>query len=176
MRDIYSQYPDIYRKQNDTYLYFGDDGTRFYLVAGKDGVTEEWIEKLKAEHRKEYNMIRETKRKRLTVEAHDSVFISLDFSDSEYVDRVLNLVDPALSGIDALVYQEKASEFHRIFDKAWHSLTEKQRRLIVMVRLQKIPQKEIARQNGVSCVAINHQLAVIDRKLNQILNKDYFRN
>ena len=44
----WNQYPNAYSKDNSSYAYMMDDGTRVMLTAGKDGVTEDWIAQLKA--------------------------------------------------------------------------------------------------------------------------------
>ena len=61
MKNQYSQwnqYPNAYSKDNSNYTYLMDDGSKVTLTAGKDGVTEDWIARLKADHIDEMNMLR----------------------------------------------------------------------------------------------------------------------
>ena len=175
MKDYLRQYPDIYSDSNATYLYFSDDGTRFYLVAGQDGVTEEWISILKQAHRETYNALRRAARIRWDGEKYARKVVSLDEKGSDYAENVLGLIDPTLYGEERAIQQEKSAEFNMRFSVAWASLTDKQKELLVAVRVKHIPQKEIARREGVDCTSIRDRLRIIEKKIGKQLPKDFFR-
>lgn len=175
MRSYCRQYPEIYRKNNDTYLYYGDDGTPFRLIAGQDGVTEEWIAFLKAEHRSCYNADRRAARIRWNGDQYASTVISLDAYGSDYAEQVLGLVDPKPTGENAVIAEEQIAEFRMRFAAAWAALTTQQQELVINVRLRNIPQNAIAERENVSCNAIRDRLRVIDRKLTKNISKDFFR-
>lgn len=175
MRSYCRQYPEIYRKNNDSYLYYGDDGTPFRLIAGQDGVTEEWIAFLKAEHRSCYNADRRAARIRWNGEQYASTVISLDAYGSDYAEQVLGLVDPEPTGENGVIAEEQIAEFRMRFAAAWAALTTQQQELVINVRLRNIPQNAIAERENVSCTAIRDRLRVIDRKLEKNIPKNFFR-
>jgi hypothetical protein len=57
-KNQWNQYPNAYSKDNSRYTYKMDDGSAVTLTAGKDGVTEDWIARLKAAHVEEMNLLR----------------------------------------------------------------------------------------------------------------------
>lgn len=175
MRSYCRQYPDLYRKNNDTYLYYGDDGTPFRLIAGQDGVTEEWIAILKAEHRACCNESRRAVRNRRNGDEFTDMVISLDAFGSEFAEQMLGLIDTSSNGEAAMIAAEQISEFYTQFSAAWSALNTQQQALVIDVRIRKIPQKAIAERDGVSCNAIRDRLRVIDRKLTKNISKDFFR-
>lgn len=175
MRNYCRQYPEIYRKNNDSYLYYGDDGTPFRLIAGQDGVTEEWIAFLKAEHRSCYNADRRAERIRWNGEKYVSTVISIDAFGTDFAEQVLGLVDPEPTGENAIIIVEQTAEFRDRFAAVWAALSAKQQELIIDVRIRKIPQKVIAERDGVDCTAIRDRLRVIDRKLEKNISRYFFR-
>lgn len=175
MKHYCRQYPEIYRKRNDTYLYYGDDGTPFRLIAGQDGVTEEWIAFLKEEHRSCYNADRRAACIRRNGEEYASTVISLDAYGSDFAEQVLGLVDPEPTGEDAVIAAEQIAEFKVRLAAAWAALTPRQQELVIDVRIRKIPQKAIAERGGVDCTAIRDRLRVIDKRLEKNISKEFFR-
>lgn len=175
MRSYCRQYPEIYRKNNDSYLYYGDDGTPFRLIAGQDGVTEEWIAFLKAEHRSCYNADRRAAQMRWNGEKYVSTVISIDTYGTDFAEQVLGLVDPEPTGVNAIIIADQTAEFRERFAAAWASLSTKQQELIIDVRIRKIPQKAIAEREDVDCTAIRDRLRVIDRKLEKNISRNFFR-
>ena len=92
MANYYGQYPDIYSTEDTRYTYFYDSGERVMLIAGEDGVTEEWIQALKLEHRREYNMMRRgTTANRSRAADDQPITLSLDqyLDDAGYEGRPL---------------------------------------------------------------------------------------
>ena len=175
MRRYCRQNPDIYRKNNDSYLYYGDDGTPFRLIAGQDGITEEWIALLKEEHRSCYNADRRAACIRWNGEEYASTVLSLDAYGSDFAEQVLGLVDPEPTGENAVIAAEQIAEFRMRFAAAWASLTTQQQELIIDVRIRKIPQKAIAEREGVDCTTIRDRLRVIDKRLEKNISKNFFR-
>ena len=175
MRSYCRQYPEIYRKNNDSYLYYGDDGTPFRLIAGQDGVTEEWIAFLKEEHRSCYNADRRAAQMRWNGQEYASTVISLDAYGSDFAEQVLGLVDPEPTGVDVMIAAEQTTEFYMRFAAAWAVLTTRQQELIIDIRIRKIPQKAIAEREGVDCTTIRDRLRVIDRKLEKNIPRNFFR-
>ena len=169
------QYPDLYRRSNDSYLYYGDDGTPFRLIAGQDGVTEEWIAFLKTEHRSCYNADRRAAQMRWNGEKYVSTVISIDAFGTDFAEQVLGLVDPNPTGEDAMIIAEQTAEFWMRFAAAWAALSSQQQELIIDVRIRKIPQKAIAQRDGVDCTAIRDRLRTIDRKLEKNISRNFFR-
>lgn len=175
MKRYCRQYPDLYRKNNNSYLYYGDDGTPFRLVAGQDGVTEEWIAFLKEEHRSCYNADRRAARIRWNGDQYTSTVISLDAYGTNFAEQVLGLVDPEHTGENAIIAAEQIAEFQMRFTAAWAALTAQQQELVIDIRIRKIPQNAIAEREGVSCTSIRDRLRVIDRKLEKNIPKNFFR-
>ena len=169
------QYPDLYRRSNDSYLYYGDDGTPFRLIAGQDGVTEEWIAFLKTDHRSCYNADRRAAQMRWNGEKYVSTVISIDAFGTDFAEQVLGLVDPEPTGENAIIIADQTADFRDRFAAAWAALSTKQQELIIDVRIRKIPQKAIAEREGVDCTAIRDRLRVIDRKLEKNISRNFFR-
>ena len=159
-------YPDIYKKGNDTYTYFGDDGTRFTLVAGQDGVTEEWIQFLKEEHRKEAVADHRQKKYRWNGEKYERMVISLNGLLETTRDSLTELEDPNGNPEELFIRNEEAKQLNQRIKEALSALSPDQRELLYKLRIAGIPEKRIANDEGVSCAAICSRL---DRIICKIL-------
>lgn len=166
MASYYGQYPDIYNTDDTRYTYFYDSGERITLIAGEDGVTQEWIHALKLEHRSEYNMLR----RGVKGKGEDTMrALSLDRYMEEIGDKGDMLLDMS-SDVEAnYIAGIEATERRELIQKALSSLTPEQRELLIRVRVKKTPTNVIAREQGVSSVAIVDRLKRIEKKLKKAL-------
>ena len=158
MNSYLRQFPDIYKSNNDSYVYFSDDGTRFHLIAGQDGVTEEWIEYLKNEHRKSYNKFRRAQCPRRAGEKKVASVISLEAYGISFAEEILGLVDPMPSAENRLIENEECKAFQARFLKAWRALSNAQRQLMIDVYIRRIPQTEIARREHIDPTSLRDRL------------------
>lgn len=156
----WNQYPNAYSKDNSSYTYRMDDGSTVTLTTGQDGVTEEWIARLKADHIEEMNMLR---RGRSKGEGQNKL-LSLTRFEDEVDDKCDVLIDPTAdveaNYIAVIERSERREQIRKVFD----SLTPEQRKLLIRVRLRKTPINAIAKEQGVSSVAIIDRLKRIEKK------------
>ncbi len=161
----WNQYPNAYSKDNSSYTYFMDDGSKVTLTADKDGVTEAWIAHLKADHIAEMNMLR---RGRSKGEGQNKL-LSLTRFEDETDDKCDVLIDPNadveanyIAGIEAVERREQIR-------RALESLTPAQRELLIRVRVKGITITAIASEEGVARQASQNRLAKIENKINKSL-------
>lgn len=157
----WSQYPNAYSKDNSSYTYLMDDGSTVTLTAGKDGVTEDWIARLKADHIAEINMLR---RGRSKGEGQNKLLRLTRFED-EADDKCDVLIDPTADVEANYIAGIERAERREQIRKAFDSLTPEQSNLLIRVRLRKTPINVIAKEQGVSSVAIVDRLKRIEKKL-----------
>ena len=160
MTNHYGQYPDIYSTDDIKYTFFFDSGERVTLVAGKDGVTQEWIHALKLEHRNEYNMLR----RGVKASSETRVF-SLDQYMDEVGDEGLSLMDKSsdveanyIAGVETFERRERIRA-------ALDNLTPEQRDLLIRVRVRGITITSNAKEAGVTEGAIRDRLRKIEKKI-----------
>lgn len=157
----WNQYPNAYSKDNSSYAYMTDDGTRVMLTAGKGGVTEDWIAQLKAAHIEEMNMLR---RGRSKGEGQNKL-LSLTQFEEEADDKSMALIDPN-SDVEAnYIAKLDAAEKREKLRKALESLTPEQRKLLIGVRLQKKTIASVAKAEGVTEGAIRDRLRKIEKRI-----------
>ena len=156
-----NQYPNANSKDNSRYTYLMDDGSAVTLAAGKDGVTEDWIARLKADHVEEMNMLR---RGRSKGEGQNKL-LSLTRFEDEADDKCDVLIDPTADVEANYIAGIERTERREQIQKAFDSLTPEQRNLLIRVRLRKTPINVIAKEQGVSSVAIVDRLKRIEKKL-----------
>ena len=162
MASYYGQYPDIYSKDDTRYTYFYDSGERITLIAGENGVTQEWIHALKLEHRSEYNMMRRG------VKAGNLVatrLLSLDQYMEEIGDKGEMFMDTASDVETNYIAGIEAAERRERIQKALASLTSTQRELLIRVRVNGVTITAIAREQGVTEEAIRDRLRKIEKKI-----------
>lgn len=169
MKSFYGQYPEIYSDDDAHYTYYFDSGARVTLIAGEDGVTEEWIRTLKQEHRKEYNMLRQGRnRKPADQEGGSLRTVSLDRYMDEVGDEGQALADPSADIEGNYIAAFERSERRERIRRALNSLAPEQRELLIDVRVKKVPLKEEAQKLGISAPAVIDRLSRIDKKLRKI--------
>lgn len=168
MKNHYGQYPEIYSADDTRYTYFHDNGARVTLLAGENGVTQEWIRTLKLEHRKEYNMLR-LGRKANAKDAGSLRVISLDSYIDEAGDEGRALEDRRAQVEGKSIAAIERSERRAQIRRALAALTPEQRELLIKVRVKKLPIAQIACDAGVGKTAICNRMKKIDVKLRKFL-------
>ena len=162
----WNQYPNAYSKDNSSYTYLMDDGSAITLAAGKDGVTEDWIARLKAEHVEEMNMFR---RGRSKGEGQNKL-LSLTRFEDEADDKCDVLIDPTADVEANYIAGIERNEKREQIRKALASLTPEQRDLLIRVRVKGVSITQIAHEAGVDKSAISHRFGTIEKKLKKFLN------
>ena len=157
----WNQYPNAYSKDNSSYTYLMDDGSTVTLSTGNDGVTEDWIARLKADHIAEMNMLR---RGRSKGEGQNKL-LSLTRFEDEADDKCDVFIDPKADVEANYIAGIEASERREQIRKAFASLTPEQRKLLIRVRVNGVPITAIAREQGVTEGAIRDRLRKIDKKI-----------
>ena len=165
MTKHYGQYPDIYNADDTRYTFYYDSGERVTLIAGENGVTQEWIHALKVEHRKEYNMMRQGARSDTSTHT-----FSLDQYKNDADDKSDVLIDPHADVEGNYIAGIERAERREAIKKALASLTPEQRELLIKVRVKGIPITQIAHEAGVDKSAISHRFESIEKKLKKFLN------
>jgi RNA polymerase sigma factor (sigma-70 family) len=160
-KNQWNQYPNAYSKDNSRYTYKMDDGSAVTLTAGKDGVTEDWIARLKAAHVEEMNLLR---RGRSKGEGQNRLLSLTQFED-EADDKSSVLIDPN-SDVEAnfIAELESAEKLDRL-QKALESLTPEQRDLLIRVRVKGMHITTIAREQGVDESAVRRRITRIENKI-----------
>ena len=166
MASYYGQYPDIYSKDDTRYTYFYDSGERITLIAGENGVTQEWIHALKLEHRSEYNM---TRRGVKAGNLDATRLLSLNQYMEEIGDKGEMFLDTASDVETNYIAGIEAAERREQIQKVLASLTPEQRELLIRVRVKGISITQIAREAGVGKPAICNRMKKIDEKLKKFL-------
>lgn len=136
---------NAYKKDNSRYVYWQDDGRRVTLIAGQDGVTEEWIERIKAWHRQERRSMRRGEGKLVSLDALCAR------GDAALRDE---RGDPEARLIDSL----DRDQARRRLAGALRSLTPKQRRLVLLIKVKGVCAESVAARMGVSEAAVRKQL------------------
>ena len=171
MANYYGQYPDIYSTDDPRSTYVYDSGERVTLIAGEDGVTQEWIHALKLEHRREYNMMRRgTTANRSRAADDQPITLSLDqyLDDAGYEGRPL--IDET-SDVEAnYIAGIERGERRVLIKKALASLTPEQRELLIRVRVKGVSISSIAREQMVDESAVRRRVERIEKKLRKISN------
>lgn len=161
----WNQYPNAYSTDNSSYTYHMDDGSAVTLTAGKNGVTEDWIARLKADHIEEMNMLR---RGRSKGEGQNKL-LSLTRFEDDTDDKCSVLIDPNADVEANYISRIEAVERREQIRKALASLSPEQRKLLIRVRVMKTPQSQIAIEEGVSKMAITLRMQRIVEKLKKFL-------
>lgn len=161
----WNQYPNAYSKDNSSYTYHMDDGSAVTLTAGKNGVTEDWIARLKAAHIEEMNMLR---RGRSKGEGQNKL-LSLTRFEDDTDDKCSVLIDPNADVEANYISRIEAAERREQIRKALASLSPEQRKLLIRVRVMKISQSQIAIEEDVSKMAITLRMQRIEEKLKKFL-------
>lgn len=160
MKSHYGQYPEIYSADDTRYTFFYDSGERVTLIAGEDGITQEWIHALKLEHRKEYNMLRRGVRGDITshVFSLDQYMDNADDKSEVLADPDANVEANYIAGIEAVERRERIR-------KALANLTDAQRELLIRVRVQGVSISAVAREQMVDESAVRRRIERIEKKL-----------
>lgn len=164
MKNQYSQwnqYPNAYSKDNSNYTYLMDDGSAVTLTAGKDGVTEDWIARLKADHIDEMNMLR---RGRSKGEGKNKL-LSLTQFEEEAEDKCDVLIDPNADVEGNYIAGIERAERRERVRKALASLTPEQRELLIRVKVKGVSITAIAAEEKVTRQAVQNRLSKIENKI-----------
>jgi len=161
----WNQYPNAYSKDNSSYTYHMDDGSAVTLSAGKDGVTEDWIARLKADHIAEMNMLR---RGRSKGEGKNRLLNLTRFED-EAEDKCDVLIDPNADVEANYIAGIERTERREQIRKALASLTPEQRGLLINARVKHIPLKTLATSLGIRYQSLQGRLETIQK----ILSKNF---
>ena len=142
---------NAYRKDNASYTYWQDDGTEVTLVAGKGGVTEEWIARLKVWPREERNSMRHGEGKVVSLEVfceemEDHSEVLLDFSG-----------DLERQKIEQIEWEAQ----RKMLCQTFKQLTPRQRTLLVRIKVRGESFASVAREEGVSEAAVRKRLREI---------------
>lgn len=143
----------LYSKDNSTFIYYTATG-KITIHAGRDGVTEEWIQTIKELHRVERNSLR-----------RDEKAISLDYLASLVGDKSYMLASYVESPEDDYIAKEGQEELLSILSEAFKTLTDRQRELFYAVRIQKRTITSIAREEGLHESSVRERLHRIENKL-----------
>ena len=164
MKNQYSQwnqYPNAYSKDNSSYTYLMDDGSAVTLTAGKDGVTEDWIARLKADHIDEMNMLR---RGRSKGEGKNKL-LSLTQFEEDAEDKCDVLIDPNADVEGNYIAGIERAERREAIQRIMTLLTPDQKRLLIRVRVQNTAITAIAKEERVTEGAIRDRLRKIEKKI-----------
>lgn len=164
MKNQYSQwnqYPNAYSKDNSSYTYLMDDGSAVTLTAGKDGVTEDWIARLKADHIDEMNMLR---RGRSKGEGKNKL-LSLTQFEEDAEDKCNVLIDPNADVEGNYIAGIERAERREAILKAFASLTPEQRELLIRVKVKGVSITAIATEQKVTRQAVQNRLSKIEHKI-----------
>ena len=160
--DVWNQYPDLYSRDNTKYTFYHDDRTKVTYIAGVDGMTEEWIARIREAHRAEVNDVR---RGRSKGEGKNKLLSLTMFEELD--DKSMALIDYDVDIEGDYIAEEERTEQSRLLKMAMESLTEEQRELFLKVNCYGISISEIATQEGVTRQAVQNRLAKIRKKLEQ---------
>ena len=155
-------------KRNKVYRVKDAVGHTHLLIAGKDGMTEQWIARIRREDYDERNRNYRYYNKWNGKEYVRSIY-SMDFADPDELEHYPSMTDDAQGALDAIVEREDREAFLREFYSTLRSLTENQRRLIYMRSELGLSDVEIAELEGVSPVAINYRWQKIRKKFTKFL-------
>ena len=150
---------NAYKKENDSYTYWQDDGTEVTLVAGQDGVTEEWIAKLKVWHREERNSMRHGEGKVISLEAFCE---EMDDHSEVLLDTYCDPEMTFISDMDKMAYQQK-------FRKALATLSSEQREILRRARILGEPVSAIARELGIHESSLRERIQRMQKSLKKLL-------
>lgn len=149
------------KANRENYIYYGIDGSKTTLTPGKDGVTETDIEMLHALDDSEFNNNRRNESGQLRFSTLNNA------SDSESLDETIEPADHSESQLDKIIFREECYEL----SEALRSLQPQQLDLIIVIYFKGRKVVDIAREQGVSHVAILDRLKRIHRKIEKILNQ-----
>lgn len=163
MKKAFNQYPEVYVKSHTKYSYYTDSREKITLEAGKDGITEAWIEELKLMHREEMNMMRRGRSKG----AGQNYLLSLTQFEDELADKSEALVDQAGSVEEQFIAEEERCKMRRQIYETYKELSDEQKRLLIAVRLRGKTMTETAEKMGITRQAVSKQLNRITIKFSK---------
>jgi len=155
-------------EQNKRYVMRDATGRRHVLIAGENGVTEEWIARL----RHDENVLRSVNFRyyhRWNGHEYVPILLRYDLVDPDVLERYPSMAAALPDAESLLIEREERELFLRKFRAAMRSLTESQLRLIRQRYEQGLSDVEIARLEGVDPTAIRNRWKKIRRKI-----KKYF--
>ncbi len=155
----FDQFIKAYRKDNRDYTYWQDDGTKVILIAGEDGVTEEWISQLKVWHREERNNMRRGEGK----------VVSLEAFCKEMEDHSAALVAPDSDPEQAHISATDKRECRKNLRKALSILSPEQRRLFYRAGILGEPVSAIARELGIHESSLRERIQRMQKNLGKSL-------
>lgn len=149
---------------SDYYISTDAVGRRHIIKAGENGVTTEWIEDIRTQenrnHCSNYRFYH-----RWNGKEYVRVVLSMDSIDPDSLEHYPSMIDPSPDPLTQIIEREEKEIQHHQYHAAFKSLTEKQRLLIHKRCDLGLTFLEIARQEGVSSVAIFKRWKRIMRKI-----------
>ena len=161
MKTRNSMYPQMYRKDNKSYMYYTDFGKRIHLVAGQDGVTKEHIAALKEHHRKEVKADRYYNCYRWIGGTYKRALCSLDELSENTADELRFFMDVASDCETIYLEAEMHRELSEYLTKALSEMRSAERELFKSLWIEKEPISAIAQREGVTERAIRYRAARI---------------
>lgn len=155
----FHQFINAYRKADSIYIYWQDDGTKVTLVAGRDGVTEDWIARLKVWHREERSGLRRGEGKVISLEA-----LCEEMEDHSEV-LVDTYCDPALALISEMDKRARQMKMHA----ALATLSPEQRELFRRACILKESVSAMARELGIHESSLRERIQRMQKNLKKLL-------
>lgn len=143
----------LYERNHQRFVYYCADG-EYCIVAGEEGVTEEWIQLLKILHRLERNDVRREQQN-----------ISLDAVDQLVGDKSLCFTLDLRPLEDRYIEREMLL----ILNNALQKLPDHHRRLFIDVRLKGRSISSLARMEGVHESTLRERLWRIEKNLRKYI-------
>ncbi len=156
----FHQYIKAYRKDDRDYIYWQDDGRRVTLVAGKDGVTKEWIARLKMWHIEERNSMRRGEGRTVSLEAFCQ---ALDDCSEMLMDAS---GDPAEWIVRKIERETQRNRLRMVLKR----LAPQQRTLLIRIKVRGESFASIAREEGVSEAAVRKRLRKLILSIGKLRN------
>ena len=155
----FHQFINAYRKADGIYIYWQDDGTKVTLIVGQDGVTEEWIARLKLWHREERSGMRRGEGKVISLEA-----LCEDMEDHSEVLIDANC-DPEMTLISEMDKRARQMKLHA----ALTTLSSEQLEILRRAYILKESISAIAREFGIHESSLRERVQRMQKKLKKLL-------
>ena len=155
----FHQFINAYKKDSRRYIYWQDDGTEVALIAGQDGVTGEWVTRLKAWHREERSSMRHGEERTVSLEGY------LEVMDDHSAALVAPGADPEQAHISA-ADKRACRQKLRV---ALSTLPREQRELLYRARILGEPISAVARELGIHESSLRERVQRMQKNLKKLL-------
>lgn len=144
-------------------------GRKHYFIAGENGMTEEWIARLRHDenkiHSDDYHFYY-----RWNGKQYNRRVLSIDAIPADELNRS-PFITASKDLLTTLIEEQEQATFERKFKAAMDSLTDRQWRLVYKMFDLGMSDTEIAEEEGVSKMAINKRWNRIQDKINKIFSE-----